>query len=414
MEDHLKEFDIDLTHMVYGGEAMGRLPDGRAVFVPYAIAGEKVRLRLVEEKRGYARAELLEVLEPSPGRIPPRCERPAACGGCHYQHIAYPMQLQIKTEILREQLERIGGLSDIPIQPIVPSPKMWNYRNHIQLHISPEGKLGFLEPRSNTVVPIEDCPLAEEPLDEIWRKLDIESIPGLERVGLRLGADEDILLVLAGSAPGAPEFSVEDLDISAVYTGPNGTMVLAGSDYLVMEISDRKYKVSAESFFQVNTLQAGAMVEHLLGNLLLDPGKDVLELYSGVGLFSAFISGKVKRLAAVESSPSAVNDFVENLDEFDNVEIYETQVEQVMAGLDIRPNVLLADPPRAGLGHRVVESIVSLGAPAFAYISCDPATLARDAKDLAKGGYTLEKITPFDLFPQTYHIESISFWRMGS
>ncbi len=391
---------------------MGRLPDGRAVFVPNTLPGELARVRLVEQKRGHARAELLEVVEASPDRIPPETPGGEPCPGCHYQHMPYALQLSAKDAILKEQLERLGGVVDPPLLPPIPSPKIWNYRNHIQLHMDDQGRLGYHEARSNQVIAIQSDPLAEEPLNEVRAQLDLEPVAGLERISLRLGMEDDILLVLEASQPGAPGLSVEDLDVSAVYVSPGGQFVMAGSEHIFMQAAGRDYKVSAQSFFQVNSLQAGRMLTYLLGRLPLERHASVLELYSGVGLFSAFIAPRVERLVAIESSPSATADFVENLDEFDNVELYEAPVEQALPALDLKPGLVLADPPRSGLGAKTIPHLLALEAPVLAYISCDPATLARDAARLARGGYRLEEITLIDMFPQTYHIESLSLWRL--
>ena len=404
-------FTVTMDRLVYGGDAMGRLPDGRAVFVPYTLPGEEVRVCVVEEKRGHVRAELLEVLRPSPHRIPLRFPQAGACSGCHYQHMPYELQLSTKTEILAEQLHRIAGLDHPPVCPTLPSSRIWNYRNHIQLHVDNQGRLGYHEPRSRRVIPIHNDPLAEEPLNQLLPHLAVEPIPSLERISLRVGMDEDILLVLEANQPDAPDLSVEELDVSAVYVSPNGQLLMAGSDHLFMEAAGRAYKVSAQSFFQVNSQQAACMVSYLLEHLPLQPHMTVLELYSGVGLFSALLAPRVARLVAVEASSSACADFVENLDEYDNVELYEAPVEQTLPSLDIKPDLLLVDPPRSGLGARVIPHILSTKAPLLAYISCDPATLARDARRLLEGGYQLEQATPIDMFPQTYHIESLSLWR---
>jgi 23S rRNA (uracil1939-C5)-methyltransferase len=448
-------FDISLTTLVYGGDALGRLPDdsprpGLAVFVPCALPGETVRVRLVEEKRGHARAELLEVLTPSPDRVTPRCPhffsiqnqqstinsvsppvvgvRNFPCGGCHYQHLSYPAQLAAKTAILRDQLERLGGLKNPPVQPAVPSPGPWNYRNHVQFHLSPQGRLGFEALHSSRVIPIRECHLPEAPINQLWPQLDLEPVPGLERVSLRVGAEEDLLLILEGGDPQSLEFVIEEMPISAVHLSTDGMLVLAGSEAILMEVGaalpsqgnelpasgqprlPRPFHVSAESFFLVNTLQAGAMVDHLLANLPLTPSTILLDVYCGAGLFSAFLAPRLGRLIGIESSPSACQDFTINLDEFDNVELYEAAAEQVLPALDLHPDVILVDPPSTGLGPPALDGLLALEAPVLAYVSCDPATLARDARRLIEGGYHLRQITPFDLFPQTYHIESISFW----
>lgn len=406
----MDKFDVSLTSLVYGGDALGRLPDGRAVFVPFALPGEKVRVELVEEKRGHARASLLEVLEAAPQRITPRCPHFTICGGCHYQHIDYADQLAFKTAILREQLERIGGLSDISCAPAIASPLPWNYRNHVQFHQSADGKLGYQAARSNSVVPISECHLPETALNEIWPQLELEPIPGLERISLRLGMDDDVMLILESSDPEPLDFSVEELPISAIHLGPGGALVLAGSDRLTVEVLDRQFQVSPASFFQVNTPQAARMVEHLLQHLQLGEDKTLLDVYCGVGLFSAFLAPRAGRLVGIELSPSACEDFAVNLDEFEHVELYEASAEDVLTSQKFHPDVIVVDPPRSGLGQRMLDGLLAQSARQIAYVSCDPSTLARDARRLLAGGYHLQQITPFDLFPQTYHIESISFW----
>jgi 23S rRNA (uracil1939-C5)-methyltransferase len=411
--------DLDILTLVYGGDAMGRLPDGRAVFIPYALPGERVRARLVEQKKGYARARLVEVIKPSSDRVEPRCANFAACGGCHYMHMTYAAQLRHKTAILRDQLQRIAGLGNPPVEGMIASPKEWHYRNTVQLHLTREGRPGFQEPGSHVVVPIEACPLCEPTIDEIWPTIDFAdpdqgTVPGLERIQLRAGADDEILMVIESNDPVPPEFSV-DLPINVVFTGPGGLeenapLVLSGEDFLVMEALSRPFRVSAGSFFQVNTGQAENMLRYLLEKLPLSPESLFLEIYAGVGLFSAFIAPKVARLVAVESAPSAIDDFADNLDEFDNVELYDGLAEEILPGLELKPDVVLVDPPRAGLAIPALDALLRMNAPFLTYVSCDPSTLARDAKRLLAAGYKLQSVQPFDMFPQTYHIESISFF----
>ncbi len=392
---------------------MGRLVDGRVVFVPYAIPGELVRARLVEEKAHHARAELVELLEPSAERTQPRCRHFTFCGGCHYQHMGYPAQLVAKVQILKEQLERIGGLHGLPKIQVIASPEPWNYRNHIQFHLTPEGKLGFQRARSNRAFAIQECHLPQDEINHLWPQLEIEPIEGLERVSLRQGACGELMIVLECSRPEALEFSLEGLDVSVVQVDPAGSVVLAGSGSLLMEVLGRRFMVSAASFFQVNSTQAQVMVKLLLDQLPLDADMTALDLHAGAGLFSAFMAPRVKRLVAVEVSPDACEDFATNLDEFDNVDLYEAPVEEVLAQVAFHPAAIVMDPPRAGLGAKTVEGILSQGAATLLYVSCDPATLARDAKQLAAGGYNLRSLALIDMFPQTYHIESISVWEKG-
>ena len=405
--------EVTPTTFIYGGEVMGRLPDGRAVFIPFALPGERVRVRLVEEKRSFARAELVEIIQPAEERVLPPCRHFGECGGCHYQHIPYEKQLLLKAEILRDQLERIGGLKNVVVLPTVPSPLELHYRNHVQFHLALGGKLGFQAAHSNRVVAISECHLPEAPIAALWPQLDIEDASGLERVGIRAGADDEVQIILESSNPQGLAFSVEELSISAVHLGPGGCLVLVGSEAVIFEILGRAFQVSGGAFFQVNTLQAEAMVKHLLLSLPLSSQSYVLEVYCGVGLFSAFLAPRVRRLVGIENSPDACADFAANLDEFDNVELYAANAEEVLKAVIFQADVIVVDPPRAGLGRQALDGLLAQDAPHLAYVSCDPATLARDARRLAENGYRLLQVTPFDLFPQTYHIESISLWQKG-
>jgi 23S rRNA (uracil1939-C5)-methyltransferase len=322
----------------------------------------------------------------------------------------YPAQVKAKASILREQLERIGGLRGTPEIELHASPQPWYYRNSIQFHLTHSGKLGFQRARSNQTSAIRECHLPEEAINWLWPQVEIEPIPSLERVSLRQGLDEELMLILESKDPNALELSIEALPVSAVQMGDYGNILLAGHDYLVMEVLGKQFKVSASSFFQVNTLQAQAMVEYLTDHLTLASDVTVVDAYCGVGLFSAFLAPKVRRLVGIEISPSACDDFSTNLDEFEQVDLYEAPVEDVFEHVEFDAGIIILDPPRTGLGFKTVEGLLAQGATHLAYVSCDPATLARDSKQLAAGGYTLNSIALFDMFPQTYHIESLSLW----
>jgi len=406
----LPTFDLTIEAYAYGGESFGRLPDGRVVFVPFTIPGEKVRIALIEEKRGHARARLVEVLDPSPLRIKPRCLHFGICGGCHYQHMPYPAQLEAKTRIVRDQLERIGGMAAPQVDPAVPSPNEWYYRNTVRFHLTSEGRVGYQAARSNTVVQIQECHLPEPPINDVWPRLDFETAMDLERVSIRLGKEEDILLTLESGSVTPPAFET-DMPVSAVFLGPIGQVVLSGDDHVILEVLGRPFRVSAGSFFQVNTPQSENMVNHLLQHLPLTPESTLLELYCGVGLFSAFLAPRVRRLIGVEVSSSACEDFAANLDEFENVELYQAPAEEALPTLSLHPDILLLDPPRTGIDRRVVDSLAKMEPDFIAYVSCDPSTLARDAHRLSAGGYGLIRATPFDLFPHTFHIETIALFR---
>ena len=305
-------------------------------------------------------------------------------------------------------------LSNPAVQPAVASPNPYNYRNHVQFALTGKGRLGYHRWRSNEVLEIRECHLVEPGLAVIWPQLDFELIPDLERIGIRVGMDGDAQIILESKETQPPELSVEEMDISVVHLSPVGSLLLAGSEAINIEILGRVFRVSGGSFFQVNRAIAEKMVSHILETIpryqRLNSQTLLVDVYCGVGLFSAFLAGKVGRLIGIESSPFATEDFVSNLDEFENVELYEATAEETLPALEIQPDIILVDPPRQGLAPGVLDALLRLSPTLIVYVSCDPATLGRDARRLSAGGYRLEQVTPFDLFPQTYHVESISFW----
>jgi len=405
-------YDLILEKLTYGGDAMGRLPDSRAVFIPFGLPGERVRVMLTDEKKNFARGEIVEILESSPDRIDAKCKHFGECGGCHYQNFPYEKQLQAKRDILVDQLKRIGRIENPPVQKMVACPNPWNYRNHVQFHLTHDGKLGFvgagLRP-TPTVMPITECHLPEPAINGFWSQLEFEPETNVDRVSLRAGVDDDLMLVLESEFPEPPELEIE-AGISITHIYEEHTVIIAGSDHIFTRVLGRDFKVSAASFFQVNTVMAEKMVEHLLASLPVPPSTTLLDVYCGVGLFSAFLAPKCKTVIGIESSESSCEDFAVNLDEFDNVELYEGDAEDVIPYLEAKPDVVLVDPPRAGLDKAVVDGILKMNPSLVAYVSCDPSTLARDAARLINGGYKLKQVTPFDLFPQTYHIESVSIF----
>jgi len=408
-------YDIQLEKLTYGGEAMGRLPDGRAIFVPFGLPNELVRVELTEDKKNFARGKIIEVVKSAPERIEPKCKHFVQCGGCHYQNLSYENQLKVKTEILIDQLKRIGKIEDPPVKPMVASPLEWNYRNHVQFHLTAEGKPGYVNSKGNSVFPIEECHLPEASIDSFWRDLQFESNKDVKRVSLRAGQDEELMVILQAESAEPPELEIE-ADVSVIHLFEDHPIVIAGRDYLVVNILEKDFKVSATSFFQINIKMAEKMVEHLLARLPVSESTTLLDVYCGVGLFSKFFAPNCKLVVGIESSESACEDFAVNLDEFDNVELYEGAAEDVLPGFTGRfdsASYAIVDPPRAGIERHALDALLEIKPQIIAYVSCDPSTLARDAARLIQGGYQLMEVTPFDLFPQTYHIESIAIFKMG-
>jgi 23S rRNA (uracil1939-C5)-methyltransferase len=374
-----QELVLQLDAMTYGGDALGRV-EGKAIFVRGGIAGERVRAALVEDHGRFARARVVEVIEPSPERVQPRCphfgfEEDTSCGGCAWQHLSYTAQLRWKTDIVREQLRRIGRLSDAPVRDIIPSPAVWAYRNHAQFSVAAGGRLGFQAAGSNRVVPIDVCHIVQPPILERLQSAG-RAQPGVRRMDVRFPEPHSAI----------PTYRVKDVS----------------------------FCVSAESFFQVNTSLVETLVDRVLARLDLQGGEIVLDGYCGVGLFARFAAPMAAKVIGIESSPSAVADARQNLGPLGHVELHEGTVERVLATLAEPVDAAVFDPPRAGCGPEVIRQVVARKIRRVVYVSCDPSTLARDARQLIEGGYHLIDVQPLDMFPHTFHIETISTWVFSS
>jgi 23S rRNA (uracil1939-C5)-methyltransferase len=366
---------LRLETMTYGGEALGRHA-GKAVFVTGGLPGELVRVAVADDRARFSRGRVIEVIEPSPDRITPPCPHfgcdATSCGGCQWQHIAYAAQLRYKTAIVREHLQRLGRISDPPVRDIIPSPAVWRYRNHAQFHLAHDGQSGFRAARSQRVVPVTECHIIEPALLEQLRSSRRAGQPR-DRISLRHGNTPDRL-------SGATTF----------------------------RLKDATFHVSDNSFFQVNTALIETLIDQVLGKIDPQPADTILDAYCGVGLFSRFLAPRVDRVSGVESSASAVRDFRINLTGFEQVEVHQGLVEKVLPRLTVPLSAAVLDPPRAGCGPRVVEAVVARQIDRVVYVSCDPATLARDLRQLIDGGYRLIEAQPIDLFPHTYHVETVA------
>jgi 23S rRNA (uracil1939-C5)-methyltransferase len=400
--------EITIDKIVHGGDGMGRAPDGRPVFVPFTAPGERVRVDPLQSHKGFFRARMLAVIEPSPDRVAPRCRHFGECGGCQFQHLNYAAQTRIKEEVLREQLQRLAGIAEPPLRPIRAAPAEWNYRNHVQFTPVGADKLGFFRAGSPSVMTIEECHLPEPRLVDLWKSLDFENVPGLHQVGFRAGSDGE-MIVFEGEPGATPEVSVES-SVSAAFVDAEGTAVYLAGGPLRFEIRGRTFTVSPASFFQVQTALAPVLVETVLDLAAPARGETAFDIYCGTGLFSAFLAERAGRVIGIEASPAAAADFEINLDEFETVELYAASAEEALAAIPARPDLAVIDPPRSGVSAPAMRALLRAAPPRMVMVSCDPATLARDARILSGAGYRLTDLVPIDLFPQTSHLETVSRW----
>ena len=394
--------EVTVEKWVYGGRGLARL-DGQVVLVPFVLPGEVVEVAVERERPGLVEARLLGVVTPSVERVAAPCPYFMRCGGCHYQHAPYEFQLARKVEVLREVLRRVGKL-DAPEEIAVIAGAPLEYRNRVQLHLA-GGEIGYLEAASNRLCPVERCPVSSPAINSALgslRKMRRDKrFPAFVRT-IELFTNESTVQVnvLASDRPVAKHF----FD----WCGEEIPGVAAG--FLDYSAAGAEYRVGHRSFFQVNRFLIDRLVEAGLADA---EGDTAIDLYAGVGLFSLPLARRIHAVTAVESGASAVRDLEFNAARASlSIQVEKAVVEDYLEGLSRAPDFVLADPPRAGLGKGTVKQLLRLQPPRMTIVSCDPATLARDLMALVNSGYRLERVTLIDLFPQTYHIETVASVRL--
>ena len=402
--------------------------------MPFVLPGEFVEAALREEKPGFARAKLDEVLTASPRRIAARCPYFQRCGGCHYQHADYEHQLEIKADILKENLRRIAKLEldrDLEVHASPP----WHYRNRARFKVqtAPVFALGYFKFNSHELLAVEDCPISSplinRALTAVWLLGRGGKVPaGIVEIEFFANGDDTQLIAEVYCLPGAAtqQFAT---DLKTAFAEISGVAFfvarspkaesqgdpkpLGGDASLVYTTKLASYRVSAGAFFQVNRHLTDQLVEIVMrggrGAHRTAGGElgTALDLYAGVGLFSSVLNREFERVIAVESSPTSHADLLYNSPA--NVKAVRATTEQYLENAvgKLRPSLVVVDPPRSGLGEKVIKGLVKLKAPRVTYVSCDPATLARDLARLLQSGYRVEEAHLVDLFPQTYHMESV-------
>ncbi len=423
---------VRIEKPIYGGAFLAH-NEGKAMFVPLALPGEQARVRIVDGKRGYATAEVEEIVTASAQRTAPACPYFGACGGCQYQHANYAAQLAYKQEILRETLERGGVRAPEEIELLAAEP--WAYRNRIRLAFDANEDAGYRGRRSHAVIPIAECPIAAPLLvraglaaSRILRELPAKL--RVSEISLFCDAGETALLAsvtLAGTgkrglddfaravAGHVPELKgVEFLTEGSKGRPPHG-VAQWGAHSLVYRAAGVDYRVDQGAFFQVNRWLVDALVErvatHTRGALARHGGL-AWDLFAGVGLFARQLADRFTRVIAVESAPASIAALTHNLRGTNGSAVKAATLEFLRrARSGERPDLIVVDPPRIGLGPETTAMLVEIAAPELVYVSCDPATLARDLRALVDSrsgaGYAIEHITLADLFPQTFHLETV-------
>ncbi len=407
-------FELSIDSIANGGAGMG-FHRRQPVFVPYTIPGERVIARPVEQAERHIIAEGVKLLDASADRVYPVCAHfgPGRCGRCQWQHMNYATQLLLKQDILADQLGRLGGLTDRELEnalrPVIASPDQWGYNFQMTFNVTDDHKLAFPSADGKSYFPIEVCHILHPDLLDLYGQLDLE-LEGIKRVRLQIGSDNERMIVLWLEQDEAPELETDLTASINVLLPDNEPMNLIGDSHSRYEISGRKFRVTAGSSFRANLSQMPNLIATVTGLLDLHGSETLLDLYAGVGVFSAFAAPNASLVTLVESYPPAVTDADENLADFENVDVIEGSVEEVLETLEEAYDAAIVDPPSRGLSKEVIDGLVGTQAARIVYVSEDPASLARDAKRLSQQGYRLAVAQPLDFAPQTYYLETAALF----
>ena len=388
--------ELELGSLGELGDTMAEF-EGGTIHVAGGIPGERVVARIFRYRRrrkDIVSGIVSRVITPSPDRVTPRCGYCGPCSGCQWQHIAYPVQLRFKRETVQDCLARYHSLTETEVLPTLAAPSEFYYRNHARFTVRMGGQLGFSNRITRRFVRVEHCMLMDPVINAALAKFQDKSAE-TTNMSLRVGANTRDLLV-------QPTFQNPDIGIPS------------GQTHYTERMMGRDLRVASPSFFQVNTAQAENLVRLARDGLELSDTDTLVDAYAGVGVFAILLSPYVRRAIAIEESASAVQDGKLNAEGLDNIEFVQLKTEEALVDLveicelENPPQAVILDPPRTGCHPRAIESLLKLKPEKVAYISCDPPSLARDLDMLAQGGYRVSAVQPVDMFPQTYHIESVT------
>lgn len=397
----MRELTID--GIAHGGEGVGRF-GGKAQFVAGTMPGERVEVDVVREKRRWARAKLVRIIEASPDRVEAPCPAFGRCGGCTWQYATYERQLEWKREVVAGQVAHLGRLENVDVRPTMAPGSPFAYRNRMDFAVS-DGRPALHEHASNRLVALNGCPLLKPQLVERFAALG--DLTGVRKVVLRSGVSTgDNLILLEGRVPD----QASTWDASVIVRSHDDLLTLRGRPWFEEEIDGVRLRVPAASFFQVNTEGAETLVALVAEAAGVTADDVLLDGYAGVGLFAATVGRSARRVVTIDSEKASFRAITGNLEAAVPGRFHSVlgRFEETAAAVKDLWDVAIVDPPRAGLGTAGVDAVTRTAPRTIVLISCDPASLARDAGLLTAAGYRLDRVQPVDLFPQTYHVETVT------
>ena len=389
--------------MAHGGSAIARI-DGKAFFVDGVMPGETAIGEIEIDKGSWGRIELAEIITPSPERVVPRCRHFNRCGGCQWQYADYSAQLEWKRSIVTGQLEHLGRLPDPPVRPTVAAGEPYGYRNRMDFRVR-NGRPALHQRRSHNLVELSECRILHPNLADLLA--DLGSLTGVRALTLRTSvATGEVLAVIEGRLP--PQ--ARTWGCSVVRVTDAGIDVIRGDESIEETVAGFGFRITGTAFFQNNTAGAAELVRLAIEAAGVGADETLLDAYAGGGLFAATVGGDAGRVVAIEIDKVAAADLQANLNRagIEDFRIIHDAVEDAIGRIGEYWDVVIADPPRKGLGVDAVDALTAAEPRTLVYVSCDPASLARDTRLLADFGYQLDWVTPVDMFPQTYHIECVA------
>lgn len=396
------------------GEGVGRI-DGKAAFVPYTIPGETVEIEIIEENKKMIRAELLNIIEPSADRREPDCPHYYQCGGCAYQHLTYARQLELKRQVVQDSLQRIGKIK-CEVKPVLGMEDPWRYRNKVEWHVESQTgqvRMGYYKNDSHKLIDIHTCKLISQAMEDLSFRLkeQVESVRDGKQGSLTIrqsSCDHSLLAILN-------ELETAELNqlkaipgLESLYSQADRKIKLCFNDSDFQEqIGKIRYQLSPLSFFQVNPAQTYVLYELVKEYCRLQPDEQLLDAFCGVGSISLYLAPYAQKVVGVESYAPAIANAKKNADlnHSENCEFITGPCEKVIPGLKQAFDVVVVDPPRAGCKPELIKALIEKSPRSIVYVSCNPATLARDLALFAKDGYAVDCVQPVDMFPQSYHCE---------